>query len=151
MIAYAACVADRDKFDNICRPGLGRALAPEDMVIEAEHPRSIFAAYNEVLDAVRERHDLEALVLLHQDVDDAIKIVSERRAGLGAVQNRLEHRLNNLGAYQENLVAAESRIRDVDMASEMVNFSKLQILQQAGTAMLAQANQSSQGVLSLLR
>jgi flagellin len=86
-----------------------------------------------------------------QDVDDAIKIVSERRAGLGAVQNRLEHRLNNLGAYQENLVAAESRIRDVDMASEMVNFSKLQILQQAGTAMLAQANQSSQGVLSLLR
>ena len=86
-----------------------------------------------------------------QDVDDAIKLVSERRAGLGAVQNRLEHRLNNLGAYQENLVAAESRIRDVDMASEMVNFSKLQILQQAGTAMLAQANQSSQGVLSLLR
>ena len=77
--------------------------------------------------------------------------MSTRRADLGAVQNRLEHRLNNLGAYQENLVAAESRIRDVDMASEMVNFSKLQILQQAGTAMLAQANQSSQGVLSLLR
>jgi flagellin len=85
------------------------------------------------------------------DIDKAITEVSTRRADLGAVQNRLEHRLNNLGAYQENLVAAESRIRDVDMASEMVNFSKLQILQQAGTAMLAQANQSSQGVLSLLR
>ena len=85
------------------------------------------------------------------DVDDAIKAVSTRRADLGAVQNRLEHRLNNLGAYQENLVASESRIRDVDMASEMVNFSKLQILQQAGTAMLAQANQAPQGVLSLLR
>jgi flagellin len=85
------------------------------------------------------------------DVDDAIKAVSTRRADLGAVQNRLEHRLNNLGTYQENLVASESRIRDVDMAQEMVNFSKLQILQQAGTAMLAQANQAPQGVLSLLR
>jgi flagellin len=83
--------------------------------------------------------------------DAAIEAVSTIRAELGAVQNRLEHRLNNLGTYQENLVAAESRIRDVDMAQEMVNFSKLQILQQAGTAMLAQANQSSQGVLSLLR
>ena len=84
-------------------------------------------------------------------VDTAIKNVSTSRSSLGAVQNRLEHRLNNLGAYQENLVASESRIRDVDMAQEMVNFSKLQILQQAGTAMLAQANQSPQGVLSLLR
>jgi flagellin len=85
------------------------------------------------------------------DVEAAITAVSTRRADLGAVQNRLEHRLNNLGAYQENLVASESRIRDVDMAQEMVNFSKLQILQQAGTAMLAQANQAPQGVLSLLR
>jgi flagellin len=85
------------------------------------------------------------------DVDNAIKAVSTRRSELGAVQNRLEHRLNNLGAYQENLVASESRIRDVDMAQEMVNFSKLQILSQAGTAMLAQANQAPQGVLSLLR
>ena len=85
------------------------------------------------------------------NVDAAIKDVSTRRADLGAVQNRLEHRLNNLATYQENLVASESRIRDVDMAQEMVNFSKLQILQQAGTAMLAQANQAPQGVLSLLR
>ena len=84
-------------------------------------------------------------------IDNAIKNVSTLRADFGAVQNRLEHRMNNLGAYQENLVAAESRIRDVDMASEMVNFSKLQILQQAGTSMLAQANQSPQSVLSLLR
>ena len=84
-------------------------------------------------------------------IDGYIKAVSTARAGLGAVQNRLEHRLANLATYQENLVASESRIRDVDMAQEMVNFSKLQILQQAGTAMLAQANQSSQGVLSLLR
>jgi flagellin len=91
-----------------------------------------------------------AAVTLGQ-VDGFIKNVSTARANFGAVQNRLEHRLANLATYQENLVASESRIRDVDMAQEMVNFSKLQILQQAGTAMLAQANQSSQGVLSLLR
>jgi len=84
-------------------------------------------------------------------IDDAIQEVSTRRADFGAVQNRLEHRLNNLATYQENLVSSESRIRDVDMASEMVNFTKNQILQQAGTSMLAQANQAPQGVLSLLR
>lgn len=85
------------------------------------------------------------------DIDKAIGEVSALRSDFGAVQNRLEHRLNNLGSYQENLVAAESRIRDVDMAAEMVNFSKQNILSQAGTSMLAQANQAPQGVLSLLR
>ena len=85
------------------------------------------------------------------NVDEAIKNVSNARASFGAVQNRLEHRLNNLQTYQENLVASESRIRDVDMAAEMVNFTKLGILQQAGTSMLAQANQAPQGVLSLLQ
>jgi flagellin len=84
-------------------------------------------------------------------IDAAIKNVSTARSTFGAVQNRLEHRLNNLSTYQENLVASESRIRDVDMASEMVNFTKLNILQQAGTSMLAQANQAPQNVLSLLR
>src|SRR3954467_13403284 len=84
-------------------------------------------------------------------IDDAIQNVSKQRATYGAVQNRLEHRLNNLASYQENLTASESRIRDVDMASEMTKFTKLNILQQAGTSMLAQANQSGQGVLSLLR
>ena len=84
-------------------------------------------------------------------IDAAIKNVSSARANFGAVQNRLEHRLNNLATYQENLTSSESRIRDVDMASEMTNFSKLQILQQAGTSMLAQANQAPQNVLSLLR
>ena len=85
------------------------------------------------------------------DIDAAINNISSIRSDFGAVQNRLEHRLNNLSTYQENLVASESRIRDVDMASEMVNFTKLQILQQAGTSMLAQANQAPQNVLSLLR
>src|ERR1044071_2984813 len=86
-----------------------------------------------------------------EDIDDMITNVSTMRSTFGAVQNRLDHRMANLATYQENLVASESRIRDVDMASEMVNFTKLQILQQAGTSMLAQANQAPQGVLSLLR
>jgi flagellin len=86
-----------------------------------------------------------------EDIDTAIANVSSARSTFGAVQNRLEHRLNNLSTYQENLVASESRIRDVDMASEMVNFTKLNILSQAGTSMLAQANQAPQNVLSLLR
>ena len=84
-------------------------------------------------------------------IDKAIEDVSTLRGTFGAVQNRLEHTLGNLATYQENLMASESRIRDVDMAAEMVNFSKNQILQQAGTSMLAQANQAPQGVLSLLR
>src|SRR4051794_7626554 len=84
-------------------------------------------------------------------IDAAIGNVSTLRSTFGAVQNRLEHTLNNLATYQENLTASESRIRDVDMASEMVEFSKDQILQQAGTSMLAQANQAPQAVLSLLR
>ena len=84
-------------------------------------------------------------------IDNAIKNVSTVRGTLGAVQNRLEHRLNNLATYQENLTASESRIRDVDMAAEMTKFTKLGILQQAGTSMLSQANQGPQSVLSLLR
>ncbi|HEX8752045.1 MAG TPA: flagellin [Solirubrobacterales bacterium] len=83
-------------------------------------------------------------------IDAAIGAVSTQRAEFGAVQNRLEHTLNNLSVYQENLTASESRIRDVDMAAEMVEFTKLQILQQAGTSMLAQAQQSGQSVLKLL-
>ena len=84
-------------------------------------------------------------------IDTAIDNVSSSRGTFGSVQNRLEHTLNNLAVYEENLQASESRIRDVDMAAEMVNFTKLQILQQAGTSMLAQANSSPQSVLSLLR
>jgi flagellin len=84
-------------------------------------------------------------------IDTQIKNVSTARANLGAVQNRFEHTIKNLNVAVENLSASESRIRDTDMAAEMVSFTKNQILSQAGTAMLAQANQSSQGVLSLLR
>jgi flagellin len=84
-------------------------------------------------------------------VDEAILKVSSERAKLGAIQNRLEHTINNLGTSAENLTAAESRIRDVDMAKEMMEFYKNSILQQAAQAMLAQANQLPQGVLQLLR
>jgi flagellin len=84
-------------------------------------------------------------------IDAAIQNVSNARATFGSVQNRLGHRLNNLATYEENLQASESTIKDVDMASEMVNLTKLQILQQAGTSMLAQANSSPQSVLTLLR
>jgi flagellin len=84
-------------------------------------------------------------------VNTAIDTVSTGRGTLGAFQNRLEHTVANLGVAVENLSASESRIRDTDMAQEMTTFSRNQILNQAGTAMLAQANASSQGVLSLLR
>ncbi|AWB46232.1 flagellin [Paenibacillus sp. CAA11] len=84
-------------------------------------------------------------------VQSAINAVSSLRSDLGAVQNRLEHTINNLGTTAENLQAAESRIRDVDMAKEMSEFTKNGILQQAAQAMLAQANQQPQGVLQLLR
>jgi flagellin len=84
-------------------------------------------------------------------LDTAIAAISGQRSDLGATQNRLEHTIKSLNVAGENLQAAQSRIADVDMASEMVKFTKANILSQAGTAMLAQANQSSQGVLSLLR
>src|SRR5204863_782561 len=85
------------------------------------------------------------------EIDDAINQVSAQRSTFGAVQNRLEHTANNLSVYQENLTASESQIRDVDMAAEMSNLTQLQVLQQAGTSMLAQANQEPQSVLSLLK
>jgi flagellin len=84
-------------------------------------------------------------------IDAAINTVSTERANLGAKQNRLEHKIANLGTSSENLTSAESRIRDVDMAQEMSNFSKNNILSQAAQAMLAQANQQPQQVLQLLR
>jgi flagellin len=84
-------------------------------------------------------------------IDDAITKVSSQRAALGAMQNRLEHTINNLGTAAENLTAAESRIRDVDMAKEMMEFTKNNILSQASQAMLAQANLQPQSVLQLLQ
>lgn len=84
-------------------------------------------------------------------IDNAIKVVSAERSKLGASQNRLEHTINNLGTSSENATSAESRIRDVDMAKEMMEFTKNNILSQAAQSMLAQANQQPQGVLQLLQ
>jgi flagellin len=84
-------------------------------------------------------------------LDSAIGILNTQRANMGAIQNRLEQTINRLGVTAENLQAAESRIRDADMAAEMIFFTKNQILQQSGTAMLSQANQAPQSVLQLLQ
>jgi flagellin len=84
-------------------------------------------------------------------IDAAISNIAANRGSLGAVQNRLEHTVNSLSAYEENLMAAQSRIADVDMAEELTNLTRLQILQQSGTAMLAQANQIPSSILSLLQ
>ena len=97
--------------------------------------------------SVTTKEDAEFAIAI---LDDAISKVSTERSKLGAVQNRLEHTINNLGVAAENLTAAESRIRDVDMAKEMMDFARSQILMQAGTAMLAQANMKTQAVLQLL-
>ena len=91
------------------------------------------------------------LTLTVSSIKDAINSVSSTRGDLGAIQNRLEHTINNLGVTTENMTAAESRIRDTDMAKEMMAYTKNNILVQAAQAMLAQANQVPQGVLQLLQ
>ncbi|MHA6258389.1 flagellin Hag [Sporosarcina sp. CAU 1771] len=95
--------------------------------------------------------DADAATAAITQIADAIQLVSDERSQMGAKQNRLEHTINNLGTSSENLTAAESRIRDVDMAAEMMEFTKNNILTQAAQAMLAQSNQMPQGVLQLLR
>ena len=110
----------------------------------------------DALDAQKDETTLQgsvydAFTAAVNDIDSAIVNVSKSRSYLGAIQNRLEHTIANADNTAENLQASESRIRDVNMASQMVQYSKDSILQQAGQSMLAQANQSTQGVLSLLR
>ena len=103
------------------------------------------------IDAFNTSHSAADAQKLIDNIAKAVTDVSAQRATFGASQNRLEHTIANLGVAQENTMSAESRIRDVDMAAEMVNFTKTGILQQAGQSILSQANQSGQGVLSLLR
>ncbi|MBR5637521.1 MAG: flagellin, partial [Pseudobutyrivibrio sp.] len=99
------------------------------------------------IDVLTEKSSMEAMGL----IDEAAKFVVAQRSVFGAYQNRLEHTVKNLGNVVENTQSAESRIRDTDMASEMVNISKGRILAQAGEAMLSQANTSTEGVMSLLQ
>jgi flagellin len=118
----------------------------EDMGINVGDMRSESLGLNKVL--VTDRESAARSITI---IDNAIDKVSMQRAKIGAYQNRLEHTITNLTVAGENLTAAESRIRDTDMAKEMMNFTKLQIMLQAGTSMLAQANTLPQNVLSLLR
>jgi flagellin len=121
-------------------------ISTTDLTASASSP-----GLSEVAGITSATNDATFVALSLGDIDNAIAEVSDTRAAFGSVQNRLDHRIANLASYQENLISAESRIRDVDMADEMTQFTKSQILQQAGTSMLAQANQAPQSVLSLLR
>ncbi len=106
----------------------------------------------EISDTALAAIDVSAAVITDSNtVQAAVTTISTQRAELGAIQNRFEHTINSVNVAIENLSASESRIRDTDMASEMMNLTRSQILSQAGTAMLAQANQVPQGVLQLLR
>ena len=100
--------------------------------------------------SVPENPSQDCIITITYKIKAAIASVSAQRSDLGAIQNRLEHTIKNLDNVVENTTAAESQIRDTDMASQMVEYSKNNILAQAGQSMLAQANQSNQGVLSLL-
>lgn len=106
------------------------------------------AAVSQIISTATSGNDITGVISV---VNDALTHVSLQRSTLGAIQNRLEHTIANADNTAENLQAAESRIRDLDMADEMVGYSKNSILQQAGQSMLAQANQATQGVLSLLQ
>lgn len=127
--------------------------ANEDQVIEIQIGKmdaaTLLGGATAISTAVNTDHAAATAALT--TLDDAIQKVSNQRSDLGAKQNRLEHTIANADNASENLQAAESRIRDVDMAKEMVQFSKNNILQQAAQSILAQANQSTQGVLSLLQ
>jgi flagellin len=144
-MTYTTRQADTDVTDSSLTFQIGANssqvmdISVEDMSAEALHVDNI---------SVETKGAAEASI---SAIQAALDDVSTQRSKLGAYQNRLEHSINNLGASSENLAAAESRIRDVDMAKEMMDFTKNNILTQAAQAMLAQANQSPQGVLQLLR
>jgi flagellin len=146
-------IAANTKFNGINLLSGGSAISFQ---IGAEDGQTISVAARELMGS-GSTYDVDTAVfnfgsaITLASIDTAISNVAAARSSFGAVQNRLDHTLNSLATYQENLTASESRIRDVDMAAEMVNFTKLNILQQAGTSMLAQANQAPQSVLSLLQ
>ena len=126
--------------------------------IEAMNANKLFGAKGSVIAQNNSNSDGVLNMFSHEKasaamslISSAIKTVSAARSALGAKQNRLEYTIDNLENYSENLTAAESQIRDTDMATEMTNYTKNNILQQAAQSMLAQANQSTQGVLSLLQ
>jgi flagellin len=154
LCAEVSRIAGQTKFNNIALLSGGGAITFQVGADDGEtitvNARSLFGsgASFDINSAV---FNFSGSTVTLASIDSAISSVSTARSTFGAVQNRLQHTLNNLATYQENLSASESQIKDVDMAAEMVNFTKLQVLQQAGTSMLSQANSQSQGVLRLLQ
>jgi flagellin len=154
LCAEVSRISSQTKFNGIALLSGGGAITFQVGADDGEsitvNARSLFGsgASFDVNSAV---FNFSGSTVVLQSIDDAIDSVSTARSTFGAVQNRLQHTLNNLSTYSENLSASESQIRDTDMASEMVNFTKLQVLQQAGTSMLSQANSQAQGVLRLLQ
>ena len=124
------------------------ATADDTIKVKSQDISGYKAALDTKITAAKDNNTYQALIT---ELDGKIADVSTKRGSFGAVQNRFEHTINNLNVAVENLAASESRIRDTDMAAEMMQFTRGQILSQAGTAMLAQANQVPQSVLSLLR
>ena len=154
LCAEVSRISSQTKFNNIALLSGGGAITfqvgaddGETIVVNA---RSLFGS-GASYDINSSIFSFTSGTVTLASIDSAISSVSTARSTFGAVQNRLQHTLNNLATYQENLSASESQIKDVDMAAEMVNFTKLQVLQQAGTSMLSQANQSQQSVLKLLQ
>jgi flagellin len=154
LCAEVSRIAGQTKFNNIALLSGGGSITFQVGADDGEtitvNARSLFGsgASYDINSAV---FDFSGTTVTLASIDSAISSVSTARSTFGAVQNRLQHTLNNLATYQENLSASESQIKDVDMAAEMVNFTKLQVLQQAGTSMLSQANSSQQSVLRLLQ
>ncbi|AZP04265.1 flagellin N-terminal helical domain-containing protein [Jeotgalibaca ciconiae] len=134
-------LADDDGLDEGITEGLETTLEAAKAKVDGFNPANVSA----------EDADATSFDAVLTKIDDAISSVSSQRADLGAVQNRLDHTISNLSTTKENLSEANSRIVDVDMAEEMMSFTKSNILSQAATAMLAQANQMPQGVLQLLQ
>jgi flagellin len=145
LTSEVARIQDSAKFNGITLLGTASSVTFQVGANDGESISVTFGAAS-----VSGSYDLSDAAIL-STIDADIDAVSATRSSFGAVQNRLDHALAVAGSYQANLTSAESRIRDVDMAEEMVNLTKNQILQQAGTAMLAQANQAPQAVLQLLR
>jgi flagellin len=144
LMSGIADIKTQTKFNGVDL--LSSAAAAKTFQIGANSSETMSVSF-----AVADVSDVVTSTMAISAVDTAIGKISTLRGTLGAAQNRLESAIRNLGVAAENMSASESRIRDLDVASEMVNFTKLQILQQAGTAILAQANQAPQSVLSLLR
>jgi flagellin len=139
--AAIAAIATNTKFNGVA---LLTGAEDVDFQVGADAGQTLTVTFGDV--------DVSAAVVTDiSTVDTAIASISTLRGSFGAVQNRLEYTVASLSVAAENMAASESRIRDLDVAAEMVNFTKLQILQQAGTAILAQANAAPQNVLSLLR